>query len=160
MEIDLAGELNRIVSSLGHLGAVKCCRIEKDFDPGLPKVSCDPVQIEQVFRNLIVNAVQAMENSTRRDLKISLRSAVEDGAVEAVVYDSGAGIAPEHMDQIFEPFFTTKSKGKGTGLGLPIVKTIVDRHKGSIEVASEVGRGTRIAIQLPLCSLGQDLPYG
>ncbi len=157
LEIDLAGELDRIVSTLGHLGVVKYCQIERDFDPMLPPVSGDPAQIEQVFRNLIVNAAQAMEDSTRKELKLSLKPSTDHRAVEAVVYDTGGCIAAEHMDQIFQPFFTTKSEGKGTGLGLPIVKTIVDRHRGSIDVTSEVGRGTRIAVQLPSHSFSGEL---
>jgi signal transduction histidine kinase len=151
-EIDLAFELDRILGTLGTLGVVKYCRIEKDFDAALPTVYGDPAQIEQVFRNLIVNAAQAMEKSSRKEMKVSLRPCEKD-LVEAVVYDTGDGIAEEHMDQIFQPFFTTKSESKGTGLGLPIVKTIVDRHNGAIDVTSEVGRGTRFAVRLPAHTL-------
>ena len=152
-EIDLASELERILATLGGLGVVKYCSIEKEFEPSLPLVYGDPAQIEQIFRNLIVNAAQAMEGSMRKEMKLSLRASTDREVVEAVVYDTGNGIAEEHMDQIFQPFFTTKSESKGTGLGLPIVKTIVDRHQGSIGVTSEIGRGTRIAVRLPAHNL-------
>ncbi len=93
---------------------------------------------EQVFRNLIVNAAQAMELSKEKRLHISLQTSADGKRIVVRMADTGAGIAPEFIDKIFQPFFTTKTDtgDKGTGLGLPIVKTILDRHQASIEVES------------------------
>jgi len=148
-EVDLKAELEKTLDSLQHLGVVKYCRLTQDLDESLPAVYGDPVQLQQVFRNLIVNAAQAMEVSEIRDLELSLKVSAAGEAVEAGVRDTGGGIPEENMERIFQPFFTTKPEGKGTGLGLSIVKTILDRHGASLEVESEVGRGTHFRLFFP-----------
>lgn len=113
----------------------------------LPPVDCLPAQINQVFMNLLVNAAQAIHEHG----KIFVRSGVEHGQVWFEIEDTGIGIAPEVRQRIFDPFFTTKPVGKGTGLGLSIsYDIVVKRHHGRMEVDSEVGRGTRFRIWLPL----------
>ena len=153
-EIDLAAELEGALDALRPLGVVKYCEIDIDFAPGLPPIYGDSGQIEQVFRNLIVNAAQAMEQSDEKILRLSLQVSAGGRKVEACVTDTGPGIAPEDIDQIFQPFFTTKTKDngkglKGTGLGLVIVKTVLDRHKASVQVESEVGKGTSFKLSFP-----------
>jgi two-component system NtrC family sensor kinase len=111
----------------------------------LPLVYCNPAQINQVFLNLLMNAVQSIENQGR----ITLSSGVEADRVWISIEDTGAGIAPEHLHRIFEPFFTTKPVGKGTGLGLSITYDIVKQHGGEITVTSEPGIGTRFCVWLP-----------
>ena len=111
----------------------------------LPLVYCNPAQINQVFLNLLMNAVQSMENQGR----ITLASGVEAGRVWISVEDTGAGIAPEHLHRIFEPFFTTRPVGQGTGLGLSITYDIVKQHGGEITVTSEPGKGSRFCVWLP-----------
>ena len=148
-ELDLREELERSLDTLKSLGVVRDCKIVKDFAPSLPKILGDPAQIEQVFRNLIMNAAQAMELTPERVLTLSLRAAPGGNRIEVAVADTGAGIPGEGMDRIYQPFFTTKPQGKGTGLGLPIVKTILDRHRASIAVESEVGVGTRFTVAFP-----------
>ena len=120
--------------------------------PGL-SVHGDPVQLEQVLLNLLINARQAMLGSRNGSLTIK---AATDGEqqVKIQVIDTGPGIPAQHLTKIWEPFFTTKRdprKGehKGTGLGLAICKEIVEHHQGRIEVTSEVGRGTTFTILLP-----------
>jgi signal transduction histidine kinase len=119
--------------------------------PGL-NVHGDPVQLEQVLLNLLINARQAMLGSRTGSLTIK---ACRDGEkVKIQIIDTGPGIPPQHLDKIFQPFFTTKRdprKGehKGTGLGLAICKDIVEHHDGTIEVTSEVGRGTTFTVLLP-----------
>jgi signal transduction histidine kinase len=119
--------------------------------PGL-NVHGDPVQLEQVLLNLLINARQAMLGSRNGSLTIK---ACRDGEkVKIQIIDTGPGIPPQHLDKIFQPFFTTKRdprKGehKGTGLGLAICKDIVEHHDGTIEVTSEVGRGTTFTVLLP-----------
>lgn len=134
-------------STLGlarHL--VKAIKVNKHFGE-IPAITCSPSQINQVFLNLITNAVQALpaENG-----EITLTTREADNGVAVEVADNGSGIPPEVLPKIFDPFFTTKEIGKGTGLGLSISYKIVQDHGGRIDVATEVGKGTRITIWLPL----------
>jgi signal transduction histidine kinase len=119
--------------------------VVREFSP-LPKVTCRPGEIEQVFINLLVNAAQAIPE--RGQVTVS---AAQEGAEAVVrVRDTGTGIPPELRKRLFEPFFTTKPVGKGTGLGLHVAYKIVRAHGGKIEVDSEVGRGTLVTVRLPL----------
>jgi two-component system NtrC family sensor kinase len=114
----------------------------------IPKVSCSPSQINQVFLNLLTNAAQATPDSGG---VITVRTMLRDpGHVAVEVTDNGHGIAPELLKKIFDPFFTTKAVGKGTGLGLSISYKIIESHGGRIEVASELGKGTRFVVVLPV----------
>ncbi len=112
----------------------------------VPPIYCAPSKINQVFMNLVNNAVQAMEG--RGTLTLSTRA--REGWVDVVVADTGCGIAPEHLDRIMDPFFTTKPVGQGTGLGLSIVHQIVEEHGGHLDVTSTLGEGTTITLSLPL----------
>ena len=112
----------------------------------LPLVECLPFQINQVFLNLIVNAAQSIEGGG----VLTIATGAGDGQVWIRVADTGRGIEPDDMPRIFDPFFTTKPVGSGTGLGLSLSYSIVRKHFGSIEVASEVGKGTVFTIRLPV----------
>ena len=114
----------------------------------IPPVTCSPSQINQVFLNLITNAVQAIE-AGRGVITLATRRA-DAGHVAVDVQDNGKGIPPEVLPKIFDPFFTTKDVGKGTGLGLSIAYKIVQQHGGTINVDSKVGVGTRFTVVLPL----------
>jgi len=113
----------------------------------LPSVLCDPAQMEQVLLALIMNAIDAMPRGG--NLWIDTRLSNDETEIKIQVRDDGAGIAPDLLAQIFEPFWTTKETGRGVGLGLAISRGIVERHKGHIEVESELGRGTTFTITLP-----------
>lgn len=120
-------------------------QVEMTFDEQCPKVQGDPDQMSQVVINLIMNAVHAMpEGGT---LRIAL--AAEKEKVKLTVADRGIGIPQEALTKIFDPFFTTKEFGKGTGLGLTVVKGIIEEHQGSIAVESEEGKGTTFTVMLP-----------
>jgi PAS domain S-box-containing protein len=121
--------------------------IDKQYGT-LPEITCLASQLNQVFMNLLVNAGQAIKEQG----VIAIRSGTEqDGSwVWISVADNGSGIAPEHLNRIFEPFFTTKPVGSGTGLGLSLSYGIVQRHGGRIEVASQLGKGTRFTVHLPV----------
>jgi PAS domain S-box-containing protein len=126
----------------------------------LPPVPCYPMQLKQVFMNLLVNAYQAIEEmlGTRAPGGIgtvTLTTAPRDGGVLVEITDTGTGIAPDHIDRIFDPFFTTKKVGAGTGLGLSTSFNIVRRHGGTMHVESALGRGTTFRIHLPL--LGEEI---
>jgi signal transduction histidine kinase len=95
---------------------------------------------------LAMNALEA----TPPDGRVSVEARGDGDGVRLVVSDTGWGIPAEHLDRIFEPFFTTKEAGKGVGLGLAVVYGIVTRHRGTIDVASQPGRGTTFTIQLPV----------
>ncbi len=122
--------------------------IDLQLDPHLPQIIGDPGQLNQVFTNLLLNAVDAMEGKGR--ITITSRP---DGAGEGIILtfsDTGSGIPPSIKDKIFDPFFTTKPPGKGTGLGLAVVYGIIQRHGGSIEVVSPPKGGTTFIMRLPL----------
>jgi len=119
-------------------------KVVKEYG-GIPNIECIPAQLNQVFMNLLVNAVQAIENHGQ----ITIRTGQEEAFVWVEVEDTGKGINPEHLDRIFDPFFTTKPVGSGTGLGLSLSYGIVQKHGGRIEVKSEVGKGTTMRVWLP-----------
>jgi PAS domain S-box-containing protein len=123
-------------------------RIEKDLRAGLPVLGSEG-RLSQVFLNLLVNAAHAIEEGSVETNRIGVRTWEEGATVVAEVRDTGSGIPAEHLARIFEPFYTTKPVGVGSGLGLSIVRSIVSGFGGSIEVESEVGKGTRFVIRLP-----------
>jgi two-component system, NtrC family, sensor kinase len=114
----------------------------------LPRVSCDPAQIEQVLIALIMNAIDAMPRGGNLWVESQMTNAATEVLIQ--VRDDGSGIAADVLPHIFEPFLTTKESGHGVGLGLAIARGIVERHSGRIEVESELGRGTTFTITLPL----------
>ena len=121
--------------------------MELDLDPQLPPVQCDGAQIEQVFLALTMNAIEAMPHGG--NLWYRTRNLPNSSQVSVQIRDDGAGIPDDAMKRLFEPFFTTKEGGKGVGLGLAISKNIVERHRGAIEVESQLGRGTTFYIFIP-----------
>jgi two-component system, NtrC family, sensor kinase len=104
-------------------------------------------QLNQVFMNLLTNAAQAV--SGRDGARIEVATRIQDGQAVIDIVDNGPGIPPEILPKIFDPFFTTNEVGQGSGLGLSIVHGIVERHGGTIEVDSFVGRGTTFTVTLP-----------
>jgi len=123
-------------------------RIEKSYASVCPRIIADSGQLQQVFMNIILNAVEAMNGNGTLTLRTSLDPARQEVAVEIV--DTGHGIKEEDKRRLFEPFFTTKEVGKGTGLGLAISYGIVKKHQGTIDVRSEIGQGAAFTVRLPL----------
>lgn len=122
--------------------------VNKDFS-FQEEISCLPGKLNQVFLNLITNAVDAMESiDTNRELNLSIYK--ENEYIKIGVKDSGKGITESDQKRIFEPFFTTKAVGKGTGLGMAIVYSIIEEHNGRITVNSEINQGTEITIFIPI----------
>ena len=112
----------------------------------LPTIDCNPSQLNQVFLNLINNAAQSIpEEGT-----VTVRSGVENQRIRIDIIDTGSGIAADVLPHIFDNFYTTKPAGEGTGLGLPIAKTIVTEHGGEIKVESHGGKGTTFTVYLPI----------
>jgi PAS domain S-box-containing protein len=145
--IDLAAVVRQSVSICEHLVERGGVTLGIEVDPELPVVHAVAGQLEQVLINLITNAVHAVENGGR----VVVRAQIDTPAsVLLEVIDSGPGVPDEDRDRIFEPFFTTKSDGKGTGLGLPIVRNIIDQHRGQITVTRSDLGGAAFRVILPL----------
>lgn len=131
-------------------------RVVKELRDHLPPVTGDPDQLQQVFLNLILNAIQSMPKGGELRLTAATRSISKEGLeesqrpyVEIRVEDTGTGMGKEVVESIFNPFFTTKAKEKGTGLGLTVSQGIIQDHEGWIEVESEVGKGSVFKVYLP-----------
>jgi two-component system NtrC family sensor kinase len=122
--------------------------IKKSYSPDLPKIVGDSAQLQQVFMNIILNAAEAMNGTGSLTICTSLNK--DRSFIEVSIADTGHGIKDEDKQRIFEPFFSTKEVGKGTGLGLSISYSIVQKHQGTIEVQSEVGKGSTFTVKLPV----------
>jgi signal transduction histidine kinase len=145
-EIDLKAALESVLEILRSEIGKKRLRVTTHWSP-LPPVLCHPGKINQVFLNILSNAVEACP----LEGFIALRTGTVEGKEVVIdIQDNGPGIAPEHRARLFEPFFTTKPVGQGTGLGLAVSFGIVRDHGGVIEVDSEVGRGSIFRIRLPV----------
>jgi two-component system NtrC family sensor kinase len=148
--VDISTVLERSLFLLKYKFTKNQIMLEKDLQSELSKILADDSQIEQVFTNLILNAIDAMEPGGTLRITANNRagkSADDQPYVEMVFEDTGRGIPPEIMEYVFEPFYTTK--GKGTGLGLFISYRIVEKHGGMMDVTSTSGQGTRFRVCLP-----------
>ena len=141
---DIGATVEHAVLFARQQAITKRITIELNNDEEIPAVDHDPHQINQVLLNLLLNAIQAMDKPGT--IYVTLRR--DKDAALITVADQGKGIAPETLPNIFRPFFTTK--GHGTGLGLSLARRIVESHRGTISVRSEVGKGTQFVIRLPI----------
>jgi signal transduction histidine kinase len=124
--------------------------IEQELDPKMGNIECYPGKLNQVFSNLIMNAIQAIkEMKDKEDGKVHIATYWGENDVTIIIRDNGPGIPDKFKHRVFEPFFTTKEVGEGTGLGLSIVYSIIEAHKGKIEVKSTPGQGAEFLITLP-----------
>jgi signal transduction histidine kinase len=123
--------------------------VKLDLDPKQPYVTADQFQMDQLFLNLVLNALQAMPGGGR----LILRTIQKDGRVLAEVHDTGVGIPQERRERIFDPFFTTREVGEGTGLGLTVSDSIATAHGGTLEVESTPGHGSVFRVSFPILNL-------
>jgi two-component system NtrC family sensor kinase len=144
-DVDINAVVEEALSLLANQIALQEITLEKKFNQ-LPPIMADPMQLRQVFLNIILNACEAMNNEGALTVTTAL-SNKRKKAVRVEIADSGVGIDEKDLPKIFDPFFT--SKEKGTGLGLSVVYGIINSHQGTIEVASKAGEGTTITITLP-----------
>jgi two-component system NtrC family sensor kinase len=144
-EIDPSGVVEEALQLLANQLAIQNVRVERNTQP-LPRVDGDFGQLRQAIVNVIMNACEAM--ALGGTLTIDTSVLAGGTGIEIAFTDTGPGIPPDVMARVFDPFFTTKEKG--TGLGLSVVYGIVERHGGRIDLKSEVGKGTRLAIRLPV----------
>lgn len=146
--IEIMDFMRDLVRMLERRAALENVRIVQEFDNNLRPFVSDVTQLQQVFMNLLNNAIYACKNRASSEIHIKI---AEDGdSLLASVRDNGCGIAPENVEKIFLPFYTTKPVGQGTGLGLSTCYGIVERLGGQIYVQSKVGSGTTFTLRLPL----------
>jgi two-component system NtrC family sensor kinase len=145
MEIILNALAGQAVEMFDSEARARNIRIHREFDPGLPVILSDPAQLEQVFINIIDNAVDAVG----RDGTVTVRTEAFAGGARIAFRDSGPGMDENTRRHIFDPFFTTKKIGEGTGLGLAICYSILEKLGGRIEVVSSPGQGAEFIVSLP-----------
>jgi two-component system NtrC family sensor kinase len=144
---DVHEVINRALAIFEPQALFQNIEVQKQFSD-IPRVIADGSQLQQVFTNIISNAAEAMAGSGVLTIRTSLEKQTD--LIKIEFSDSGHGIKAENMNRLFEPFFTTKEVGKGTGLGLAISYGIIQKHEGSIEVRSEVGKGSTFTVILPV----------
>jgi signal transduction histidine kinase len=148
-EIDLHEGLESTLTMLHH-DLKRGINVRREYDRTLPPICARGSDLNQVWTNLIDNAIDALaDNAKDNKGEIKVRTAKEDGYALVDIQDNGPGIPPEIKGRIFDPFFTTKPVGDGTGLGLDTVYRIVRQHKGSIRVDSHPGE-THFQVRLPI----------
>jgi PAS domain S-box-containing protein len=159
--VNINDPLRDVFKVLGHQLRVHEVQLKLELDPNLPFIMADHNRLEQVFINLVTNAVDAMDEKSNqpafKDAQkvLTIKSARDQGQVVVTVSDTGVGMGAEVLGQIFEPFFTTKDVGKGTGLGVSISYGIVKDYDGSIDIQSRVGEGTTFIIKFPAVHEGK-----
>ena len=147
--------INDVFKVLGHQLKVHDVEVKLELDPDIAHILAEHNRLEQVFINLVSNAIDAMDEKDNRpeisdkEKRLTIRSFNVNDHVCAQVTDTGVGMSEEVKNKIFEPFYTTKKVGKGTGLGVSISYGIVQDYKGSIEIESEIGKGTTFTIKFP-----------
>jgi len=158
--LDMSVALNDAIDLVGGPLGEGAIAVRTAIEPGLAPASADPVQVQQVLVNLLLNAIQALQNSTNRPREIRINASRASASMIRIdVSDNGSGIASEDPDRIFEPFFT--SKRDGMGMGLAICRTIIEAQAGAIWASNNIGHGATITMLLPearaICG-GSDLP--
>ncbi len=146
--VSVAEQVDEVLSLVGHDLKLEKIQVEKQIAEGLPEIVVDKRQLEEVLFNLIRNAGQAIVPPGT----ITVRAKQKDQRIVIEIADTGTGISEKGLKKIFDPFFTTKEPGKGTGLGLFIVRQIVERNKGRISVESTEGEGTTFFLDFPVAS--------
>jgi two-component system NtrC family sensor kinase len=145
--VDINDAVKEVISFLDKEILYRNIRLELNLQKELPKVTTDKGQVQQVFLNIINNAIDAVKEEGQIDVSSQVKN---NRFVRISVRDNGPGIPKENLKHIFEPFYTTKEKGKGTGLGLSISYGIMQKLRGTIYVESEVNRGTTFTIEIPI----------
>ncbi len=151
------GDIHKLLDSVVTVtnnASKKVASVTRHYDPGLPEILCNMDELRQVFLNLVINAIEALESSQRRESglgEIVITTESQDGFALISIADSGDGVPDEVRDRVFDPFFTTKEVGQGTGQGLNICyDIIVNKHSGKIEVGNVPGSGAVFRVYLPI----------
>lgn len=144
-DVDINDTINQTISLLENYARTNNIDIQTDLSSKIPIIASDQAQLQQVFLNLISNAIDAIG----KDGLIDVVSQISDATVTVHIRDNGPGIPEDRQKQIFDPFFTTKAAGKGTGLGLWVSYSIVEKLGGKISLKSEVGKGATFTVEIP-----------
>ena len=147
--IDIAEVLNRALEFTNSHLSEKDIEVVKDFSSSFYSLA-DPVQLEQVFINIIINSEQSLEKSGQIRIKSDIKDYDSRKFIFITFHDNGRGISDDNLSKIFDPFFSTKEPGQGSGLGLSISYGIIKSHGGDIEISSKLGEGTTVVVKLPL----------
>jgi signal transduction histidine kinase len=145
-DVSIKNEISEVMALVGHELQLEKIDVNINISPDLPYIACDRKQLEQVLFNIVRNAGQAIGEKG----VININAKAEDDKIRIDIEDTGCGIPKDKLTEIFNPFYTTKEPGKGTGLGLFIVRQLIERNKGKISVDSEVGQGTKVTLEFPV----------
>ncbi|MCK4221865.1 MAG: GHKL domain-containing protein, partial [Dehalococcoidia bacterium] len=152
--VQINDQLRLVTSLLEYEFRNSKIRLETRYREGLPEVECYAAEVNQVITNLLINSIEAVSAKRKQDPDfepmIRITTQGEDSVVKISIEDNGIGVERGDSTKVFDPFFTTKEVGQGTGLGLAVSHGIIAKHKGSIEVKSDVGKGTTFVIKLPM----------
>jgi PAS domain S-box-containing protein len=148
--VSLNPVLQEVATLLGADWQAKGVTLATELDPALPQIRGDEQMLRRAFMNLIVNACQSMPNGGT----VTISSQTEGGSLKITIADVGVGIPPEDVERIFKMYYTTKTDG--TGIGLALVRRVVDLHHGGIEILSTVGQGTKVIVRLPAATSSPD----
>ncbi|UCH93560.1 MAG: GHKL domain-containing protein [Candidatus Aminicenantes bacterium] len=147
-KVKLASIIDRILRLLSYKISTDHISITKKYAENIPDILSDVNQMEQVFLNLINNALDALKPGNKKEIHIEMQT--KGNFLEVTIADTGCGIKPGDLSKIFDPFFTTKEAGMGTGLGLSVVSSIIREHGGKITCESEPAQGTTFKVFLPI----------
>jgi PAS domain S-box-containing protein len=157
-KVNINDPIQDVFKVLGHQLKVHEIEVELNLNQNMPNIMAEHNRLEQVFINLVTNAIDAMDEKSNQsknrkvEKRLTIKSFAENGQVAVYVSDTGIGMSEEIRNKILEPFFTTKKIGKGTGLGVSISYGIIKDYDGTIEIESEVGKGTTFKITFPALS--------
>jgi len=145
-DVDINQTLNQTIDLLENYAKTNNINIQTNFFPDIPIIASDQAQLQQIFMNLIINAIDAIEENG----SIQIMSQCDDSNITVKIIDDGPGIPEDQQKRVFDPFFTTKQTGRGTGLGLWICFSIAEKLGGSISLSSEIGKGSTFTISVPI----------
>jgi two-component system NtrC family sensor kinase len=145
-DVDVNQTLTQTIGLLENYARINNINIRTDFAPDIPIIASDQSQLQQVFLNLISNAIDAIG----KDGRVEVLSRLGGGRIRVEIVDNGPGIPPEMQKRIFDPFVTTKQAGKGTGLGLWISYNIMEKLGGKISFSSQARKGTTFTVEIPV----------
>ena len=146
--VDIAKEIDEVLALVGYELKMDKIELAKNIPANLPHIRADKKQLQEIFFNLIRNAAQAIKETGR----ITVSAQELDSKIIIDITDTGSGISEDKVEMIFNPFYTTKEPGKGTGLGLFIVRQVVERNKGKISLKSKINEGTTFTLEFPITS--------
>jgi two-component system NtrC family sensor kinase len=149
-QVEIEPVIEETLSFIEHQLKRKHIKLIKRFSPDLPKVTIDINQIKQVFLNILLNSIDAMQNGGTLTISAEPAGSASAGKhLQIVLTDTGCGIPIDKIEKVFDPFYTTKDSKGNAGLGLSITKGIIDKHHGTVRIESEADKGTKVIIGLP-----------